>query len=60
MSIEETIRAIKQELRANMNGIASARMRESGLQYHVNFGIELPRLKQIAAEFEPNHEVAQH
>lgn len=59
MSTEETIRAIKQELRANMNGIASARMRESGLQYHVNFGIELPRLKQIAAEFEPNHEVAQ-
>ena len=59
MSSEEIIYAIKQELRANMNGIASARMRESGLQYHVNFGIELPRLRQIAAEFEQNHETAQ-
>lgn len=33
-----------------MNGVASARMRESGLMYHVNFGIELPRLQQIADE----------
>ena len=42
-----------------MNGVASIRMREAGLQYHVNFGIELPRLQQIASEFEPNHTVAQ-
>ncbi len=50
---------IKKELRANMNGVASTRMREGGLEYHLNFGIELPRLQLIASEFEPNHEVAQ-
>ena len=59
MNVEETLRDIKKELRANMNGVASSRMRESGLAYHVNFGIELPRLQMIAREFEPNHELAQ-
>jgi len=59
MTTEEIIHNIKKELRANMNGVASQYMRENGLGYHVNFGIELPRLRQIAAEFEPNHSVAQ-
>lgn len=59
MNAEEIIRTIKQELRANMNGVASTRMRESGLQYHLNFGIELPRLQTIASEFTPSHEIAQ-
>ena len=58
-NVERIIREIKQELRANMNGVASQRMREGGLAYHVNFGIELPRLWEIAREFKPNHEVAQ-
>ena len=34
-------------------------MREKGLDYKLNFGIELPRLKEIAAKFEKDHEVAQ-
>ena len=59
MKTEDIIHDIKKELRSNMNGVASQRMREAGLAYHVNFGIELPRLQQIAQEFEPNHEVAQ-
>lgn len=59
MTTEETIKNIKKELRANMNGVASQYMRENGLAYHVNWGIELPRLRTIASEFEPSHEVAQ-
>lgn len=59
MEVSKIIQEIKLELRANMNGVVSSQMREAGLQYHVNFGIELPRLQQIASEFEPNHEVAQ-
>ncbi len=59
METTDIIREIKAELRANMNGVASKLMREAGLKYHVNFGIELPRLQQIASEFEPNHELAQ-
>ena len=55
----DIVKNIKAELRANMNGVASQQMRQGGLEYHVNFGIELPRLREIAQEFEPNHEVAQ-
>lgn len=51
---------IKKELRANMNGIASAAMRQTE-DYRVNWGIELPRIHSIANEFEAeaSHELAQ-
>ncbi|MBP3665323.1 MAG: DNA alkylation repair protein, partial [Tyzzerella sp.] len=42
-----------------MNGVVSQSMREKGLNYKLNFGIEVPRIKEIAAKFEKNHEVAQ-
>jgi len=41
-----------------MNGIASAAMRQSD-DYRVNWGVELPRLQNIAAEFGKNHDLAQ-
>lgn len=57
--IAEQIREIKFRFRQAMNGVASARMREQGLCYKLNFGIEVPRLQAIASEFEKNHELAQ-
>lgn len=57
--MEETIRSIKKEFRANMNGIASAEMRKAGMPYHVVWGIELPRLRDIAAEFRPDRRLGQ-
>ena len=57
--MKETIKDIKKEFRAAMNGIASARMREAGAPYRLIFGVELPRLQEIAREFTPNHELAQ-
>ena len=59
MEIQETIREIKKQFRLFMNGVVSQSMREKGLDYKLNFGIELPRLKEIAEKFEKNHEVAQ-
>ena len=59
MDVKEQIREIKKQFRLFMNGIVSQSMREKGLEYKVNFGIELPRLKEIAAKFEKNHDVAQ-
>jgi 3-methyladenine DNA glycosylase AlkD len=59
METHEIVKDIKSRFRLYMNGIASQSMREKGLDYKVNFGIELPRLKEIASEFTPNHEVAQ-
>ncbi|MCD8318616.1 MAG: DNA alkylation repair protein [Paraprevotella sp.] len=59
MDVQETLRNIKTELRLSMNGVASAYMRENGMRYKVNFGVELPRLKCIAAEYPVSHELAQ-
>lgn len=57
--MEDTIRNIKKELRANMNGIASAQMRGGGMPHHVVWGIELPRLRNIASEFKPDRQLGQ-
>lgn len=59
MDVHETIKDIKGQFRLFMNGVVSQSMREKGLDYKLNFGIELPRLKEIAARYEKNHDVAQ-
>lgn len=57
--LHNQIRQIKAELRQGMNGAVSASMRQKGLDYKVNFGVELPRIKMIAAGYEKNHQLAQ-
>ena len=59
MEVQETIKEIKKQFRLFMNGVVSQSMREKGLDYKLNFGIEVPRIKEIASKFEKNHEVAQ-
>ena len=39
--------------------MVSQSMREKGMEYKLNFGIEYPRIKEIAAGYEPDHELAQ-
>lgn len=34
-------------------------MREKGLVYKLNFGVEIPRIKMIAEGYEKNHDLAQ-
>ena len=41
-----------------MNGVASAAMRQTA-DYRVNWGVELPRLQALAAEYGKNHDLAQ-
>lgn len=57
--MNDIIIQIKKELRANMNGIASEAMGRKSEDYRVNFGVEIPRLHNIATEFQPSHELAQ-
>ena len=59
MTTDELILEVKKELRAAMNGILSAQMRQAGMPYKLIFGIELPRLQEIAREFTPDHSLAQ-
>lgn len=57
--MHETLKEIKSKLRLYMNGMISQSMRDKGMDYKLNFGIEYPRIKEIAAEYEPNHDLAQ-
>lgn len=59
MDIQEQLKDIKTQLRLSMNGAVSQSMREKGLVYKLNFGVELPRIKVIAEAYEKNHELAQ-
>ncbi|MFV0546596.1 MAG: DNA alkylation repair protein [Bacteroides sp.] len=59
MDINEVLKEIKTQLRLSMNGVVSQSMRERGLKYKLNFGVELPRIKSIAAKYEKNHDLAQ-
>lgn len=58
-NIHETIKDIKSKFRLFMNGMVSQSMRQKGMEYKLNFGIEYPRIKEIAAGYEPDHELAQ-
>ena len=57
-SIPERLREIKQELRAMMNGPVSQAMRQRGLSYKVNFGVELPRLQEFASSMPHDRRLA--
>lgn len=50
---------IKALLRPLMNGVLSQSLRERGLRYRLIYGIELPRLKELAATLEKEHTLAQ-
>ena len=57
--LHDQLKAIKTQLRLAMNGAASQSMREKGLDYKLNFGIEYPRIREIAADFPKDHKLAQ-
>ena len=49
--LHQRLKDIKTQLRLSMNGAVSQSMREKGLVYKLNFGVELPRIKGIAAGY---------
>ncbi len=56
--IDDKVKDIKKELRLSMNGVVSSIQRNHGLNYKINFGVEIPRLKGIASKFEKDEELA--
>ena len=59
MDIKEQLKDIKTQLRLSMNGAVSQSMREKGLVYKLNFGVELPLIKMIADGYGKKHELSQ-
>ena len=56
---EEIIRDIRKRCRMAMNGIASASMRGYGLNYKLNFGVSIQKIKEIAARYESDRDLAE-
>ena len=50
MNIQEQIKEIKQSFRLMMDGATAQSMRDKGLDYHLNWGATLPRLKAKVEE----------
>lgn len=50
LPLEDQIREIKKMLRATMNGVLSGSLRQQGLTYRVNFGVDQPRLIELSDE----------
>lgn len=58
MSTQEQIKEIKQSFRQMMDGSIAQSMRDKGVNYHLNWGATLPRLKEKATEIGPNYDLA--
>lgn len=58
LEIQQQVKQIKQSFRQMMDGAVAKSMRDKGLEYKLNWGATLPRLKEQAAEIGKNYELA--
>lgn len=58
VDVNSQVKEIKQSFRLFMNGVASQSMRDKGLAYKINWGIPLPRLRDMASRYEPSAALA--
>lgn len=53
------LQQIRGDLRASMNGVVSTSMREKGLNYRLNFGVDIPKLRLIARKYDADKTLAE-
>jgi 3-methyladenine DNA glycosylase AlkD len=58
LPLVEQIRTLKREFHLMMNGVVSQSMREKGLTYRTNFGVELPRLQAFSTQLPHTEDLA--
>lgn len=56
--IAQKVQEIKRSFRLMMDGATAASMRQKGLQYKLNWGATLPRLRQLADEIGKDYHLA--
>ncbi|MDD3079489.1 MAG: DNA alkylation repair protein [Paludibacter sp.] len=56
--LDNEIVEIKQKIKLSMNGVVADQMKESGIRYKQNFGVSVVRLREIAAEYSPDTDLA--
>ena len=58
MDINQQVKEIKQSFRQMMDGMVATSMRQKGLDYKLNWGATLPRLKEKADEIGKNYDLS--
>ena len=58
MDINQQFKEIKQSFRLMMDGMVAKSMRDKGLEYKLNWGATLPRLREKADEIGKNYDLA--
>lgn len=58
MTTDQQILQIKQSFRLMMDGATAQSMRDKGLDYHLNWGATLPRLREMAQTIAPSYSLA--
>ena len=54
----EILKEIKRSFRSMMNGVASHSMREKGVEYKINWGVNLVNLRTLASKYDKDFELA--
>lgn len=57
--LDKQINEIKLKIHLSMNGIVSDQMSQNGIIYKKNYGVDIPRIKEISKFYTPNHDLAQ-
>lgn len=57
-NLSERLKQIKRSFRLFMNGETSRSMREKGVEYKLNWGVPVTRLRTMAAEYGKDHDLA--
>ena len=59
MTTSEKIFAIFAQVRREMNGAVAGAMSDRGVRYNLNYGVSLPTIRDIAAPYAPDHDLAE-
>lgn len=58
MTTQERVKQIKQSFRPMMDGVVARSMRDKGLDYKLNWGATLPRLREMSDEIGKDYDLA--
>ena len=58
MGSHEVAKEIRSRFRSLMDGVVSENMRNSGVQYHINWGVSVMHIKDLAKDYKPDLHVA--
>lgn len=57
--MDSILRQIHTDLHVSMNGVVSDSLREKGMHYRLNYGVTIPKLRQIAQKYTPCQTLAE-